>query len=63
MNATRVARTAFVGLLSAGIAVLIGISSAPSSHAAPATLATGASVSMPNENHGGPDWDVTWGQK
>ncbi|MFD8481507.1 hypothetical protein [Kitasatospora sp. NPDC059673] len=62
MNATRMARTALVGLLSTGIAVLIGISSAPSSHATGSALATGASVTAPNENQGDPDWDVTWGR-
>ncbi|MFD7640597.1 hypothetical protein ACFV4P_08080 [Kitasatospora sp. NPDC059795] len=62
MNATRTARTVFVGLLSAGIAVLIGLSSAPSSHVGGAVHAAGATVNGPVTSIKGPIEDVTWGQ-
>ncbi|KIQ65099.1 hypothetical protein TR51_13815 [Kitasatospora griseola] len=71
MNVTRLPRTALVGLLSAGIAVLVGISAAPSA-SAHTVRANGVSLSAPDDRDedvtwgrapAGPDPDVTWGQR
>ncbi|KDN81744.1 hypothetical protein [Kitasatospora cheerisanensis] len=63
MNATRTARTALVGLLAAGVAVLLGVSTAPAAHSAGSLRAERAAAAAPvNPAPVETGEDVTWGQ-